>query len=77
MLRRAAPTSCAERSPTKAKVVTGGPVTEKKREPTQKTRPKKGKPVEIPVPTRKEVFDLIEGVSGKRPSSADDRRPKQ
>ena len=50
-----------------------------KRQPerTQKTRPKKGKPVEIPIPTRKQVFDLIEGVSGKRPSSADDRRPKQ
>ena len=42
-------------------------------EPTQKTRPqgkdKKGrrhKPAEIPVPTRKEVFDLMRSVTGKR-----------
>jgi hypothetical protein len=39
------------------------------RRSTQKTRPKKGKPVEIPVPTRKQVFDLIEGVSGRRRSA--------
>jgi hypothetical protein len=42
----------------------------------QKTQPKKGKPVEIPVPTRKEVFDFMRSVTGKRPS-ANDRRPKQ
>ena len=42
---------------------------------TQKTRPKKGKPVEIPVPTHKEVEDLMRGVTGKRPSVA--KRPKQ
>ena len=29
-----------------------------KREPTQKTRPKKGKPIEIPVP-RREDFDKL------------------
>lgn len=45
-------------------------------EPTQKTQPKKGKAIEIPVPTRKEVFDFMRSVTGKRPS-ADDRRPKQ
>lgn len=52
-------------------------------QPTQKTRPrgkdKKGrrhKPVEIPVPTRKEVFDLMRSVTGKR-STADDSSPKQ
>ncbi len=28
----------------------------------QKTRPKKGKPVEIPIPTRKEVLDLMRKV---------------
>ena len=27
-----------------------------KREPTQHTQPKKGKPAEIPVPTRKQFF---------------------
>lgn len=46
-----------------------------KREPTQKTRPKKGKPVEIPVPTRKEVEDFLKGVTGRRSSA--DRRSKE
>ena len=48
-------------------------------EPTQKTRPlgkdKKGrrayKPADIPVPTRKEVFDLMRAVSGKRSAPGD------
>jgi hypothetical protein len=40
------------------------------KQPTQRTRPKKGKPVEIPVPTRKEVEDFMRGVSGKRSSDA-------
>lgn len=50
---------------------------------TQKTRPrgkdKQGrryKPAEIPVPTRKEVFDLMRSVTGKR-SATDDSGPKQ
>lgn len=50
--------------------------------PTQKTRPlgkdKKGrryKPADIPIPTRKEVFDLMRTVSGKR--STGDSGPKQ
>lgn len=41
--------------------------------PTQKTQPhgkdKKGrryKPADIPIPTRKEVFDLMRAVTGKR-----------
>jgi hypothetical protein len=29
-------------------------------EPTQKTRPKKGKPVEIPVPKKGDVMDFLE-----------------
>jgi hypothetical protein len=29
-------------------------------EPTQQTRPKKGEPVEIPVPKRKDVMDFLE-----------------
>jgi hypothetical protein len=41
-----------------------------KPKPTQKTRPKRGKPIEIPVPTRKEVEDFMRGVTGKRPSDA-------
>ncbi len=44
-------------------------------QPTQKTRPKKGKPVEVPIPTHKEVEDLMRGVTGLRPSVA--KRPKQ
>jgi hypothetical protein len=48
-------------------------------QPTQKTRPhgvneKTGepyRPIEIPVPTRKEVEDLMRGVSGKRRSAPD------
>jgi hypothetical protein len=51
------------------------PSEDEQQEPTQKTQPKKGKPVEIPVPTRKEVFDLMRAVSGKR--STPDSRPKQ
>jgi GTPase involved in cell partitioning and DNA repair len=42
---------------------------------TQKTRPKKGKPVEIPVPTHKEVEDLMRGVTGVRPSGRGRSRP--
>ncbi len=52
-------------------------------EPTQKTRPqgkdKQGrryKPADIPIPTRKEVFDLMRSVTGKR-SATDDSGPKQ
>jgi len=30
-----------------------------KREPTQKTKPKKGKPIEIPVPKRTEIDRLL------------------
>jgi len=33
---------------------------DEKREPTQKTKPKKGKPVEIPVPKRSEFDRLLE-----------------
>ncbi len=42
--------------------------------PTQKTRPKKGKPIDIPIPTRKEVSDLMRKVAGKPPSAS---RPEQ
>jgi hypothetical protein len=31
-----------------------------KREPTQRTRPKKGKPIEIPVPKRGDFDKLLE-----------------
>ncbi len=48
-----------------------------KDESTQKTKPRKkgAKPVDIRVPTRKEVFDLMRSVTGKR--SAGDSGPKQ
>ena len=55
---------------------------EQRREPKQKTQPqgkdesgKTHEPVEIPVPKRKEVFDLMRGVVGKR--SADNGGAKQ
>jgi hypothetical protein len=41
-----------------------------KREPTQKTRPKKGKPIEIPVPKREDVLrDLAKASKPRRPPS--------
>ena len=54
-------------------------------QPTQKTRPqgidkRTGEPYEpanIPVPTRREVLDLMRAVTGKRPSATDDSSPKQ
>jgi hypothetical protein len=49
---------------------------DKKPEPTQKTQPKKGDPVEIPVPTRKDVLDLMKGVSGRR-SQGDEPRENE
>lgn len=50
---------------------------ESRAKPTQKTQPRKkgAKPVEIPVPVRKDVFDLMRAVSGKR--SANDSGSKQ
>lgn len=39
-----------------------------KREPKQKTQPAKGKPVEIPVPKRKDVLRDLEKVAGGPPS---------
>lgn len=41
-------------------------------EPTQETEPEKGDPVEIPIPTRKEVFrDLGKVAKPRKPQSAD------
>ncbi len=47
-----------------------------KRKTTQKTRPKKGKPATIPVPTRDEFLSVVEKVAGrsegrKRPGGKD------
>lgn len=43
-------------------------MTEKKEQPTQPTQPKKGKPVEIPVPKRGEVErDLLKIAKPKKP----------
>lgn len=40
---------------------------DEKREPTQRTKPKKGKPIEIPVPKR-EAFDrLVKKAAKPRP----------
>ena len=35
-------------------------------QPTQKTQPKKGEPIEIPIPTREEVFRDLEKVAKPR-----------
>jgi hypothetical protein len=44
-----------------------------KSEPTQRTQPKKGKPVEIPVPKRSD-FDELLGRAEKRPAQR--KRPR-
>ena len=38
--------------------------------PTQKTRPKKGKPIEIPVPKRKDVMNVLKRAALRRTSSS-------
>jgi hypothetical protein len=46
-------------------------------EPTQKTQPKKGEPIEIPIPTRGDVMDFLEKTA-KLPDperSVSDRHP--
>lgn len=42
----------------------------RKREPTQKTQPKKGKPVEIPVPKRRDFDRLLAKASKPKPEKA-------
>jgi hypothetical protein len=37
--------------------------------PKQRTRPKKGKPIEIPVPKRKQFEDLLKRAALRRTSS--------
>ena len=44
------------------------------KEPTQRTRPKKGEPIEIPVPTRGEIDDAIAKVSRPLPESTKKKR---
>jgi hypothetical protein len=51
-------------------------VADKKPEPTQKTQPEKGEPVEIPIPARKDVLDLMKGVSERR-SQGDEPRENE
>ncbi len=44
-------------------------VADDKQEPTQKTQPKRGKPVEIPVPTREDVMrDLAKAAAPEKPT---------
>ncbi len=38
-----------------------------KHEPKQKTRPTKGKPVDIPVPKRKDVLGALKKIAPRRP----------
>lgn len=52
------------------------PEPEPEPQPTQKTQPKKGEPVEIPVPTRGEFESFVRKVAGspagrKRPAAKD------
>jgi hypothetical protein len=42
-------------------------------EPTQQTQPKKGEPIEIPVPKRKDVLDFLEKTA-KLPDPERDKR---
>lgn len=37
------------------------------RQPTQRTTPKRGKPIEIPVPKRKDVEDVLKLSATRRP----------
>jgi hypothetical protein len=39
-----------------------------RRQPTQKTQPKKGKPIEIPVPKRGDFERLLKKAARKRPT---------
>jgi hypothetical protein len=41
-----------------------------KKQPKQKTQPKKGEPVEIPVPKRKQFEDLLRRAALRRTSSS-------
>jgi hypothetical protein len=40
------------------------------RAPKQKTRPKKGKPIEIPVPKRRDVMGVLKRAALRRTSSS-------
>jgi len=42
-------------------------------EPTQPTEPAEGEPVEIPIPTREEVFRDLEKVAKKPPRNGNKR----
>lgn len=49
-------------------------------EPTQPTKPKRGKPMQIPVPTRDEIEDALQRMAQPakpEPSRRRKRRPKQ
>jgi hypothetical protein len=43
-------------------------------EPTQKTQPKKGEPIEIPVPDREAILDALRKVAKPQPRAKDQRR---
>jgi hypothetical protein len=47
----------------------GDEMSEDKREPTQKTRPKKGNPIEIPVPKRSAFEKLLGRAEKSKPKS--------
>jgi hypothetical protein len=51
---------------------------DKDSEPTQQTRPKKGEPIEIPVPKKGDVLDFLEKVAHtpapERPDARDEDR---
>jgi hypothetical protein len=50
-----------------------------KSEPTQQTRPKKGEPLEIPVPKKRDVMDFLEKTAklpAPKPSLPDQHRDK-
>jgi len=41
-----------------------------RKQPKQKTRPKRGKPIEIPVPKRKQFEDLLKRAAQRRTSTS-------
>lgn len=46
-------------------------------EQTQKTQPKEGEPIEIPTPTRRQVFGDLEKLAKAKPKGSTPDRPKK
>lgn len=63
---------------TQARPVRCGSVADKKPQPTQKTQPKEGKPIEVPVPKRSDFDKVLErAMKGSTAHDAIKRRPSE